>query len=148
MENPSSIFAVASEYENKANFSFNFISKEDVVAEIKVLDATETIHKNHIPVKIIKTNNISFAEAICCYFNKSLENGEFPNCLKIASITSVLKKAHVHQKIIMDQLVFSLVFQRYLKDYLENSFQCSLTICYLSFSVVLERVTENNIVYY
>ena len=40
-------------------------------------------HSGHdIPVKIIKANENFFAEAICFYFNKSLENGKFPNYLK------------------------------------------------------------------
>ena len=35
--NHPSILAIASEYKNRANFSFNFVSKEDVLTEIKVL---------------------------------------------------------------------------------------------------------------
>ena len=31
-------------------------------------------------------------QAICFYLNKSLENGKFPNCLKLANITPVFKK--------------------------------------------------------
>ena len=45
-----------------------------------------------ILVKIIKANENFFAEAICFYFNKSLENGKFLNCLKLANITTVFKK--------------------------------------------------------
>ena len=63
----------------------------------------ETIHSNlrqlivtyqesDIPVKIIKVNKNFFAEAICFHFNKSFENGKFPNCQKLANITPVFKK--------------------------------------------------------
>ena len=72
MEKPS-ILAIASEYKNRANF-LNFISKKDVLTEIKVLDVSKAIQENDIPVKIIKANENFFAEAICFYFNKSLEN--------------------------------------------------------------------------
>ena len=82
-----------------------------------MLDVSEAIQESDIPVKIIKANENFFAEAICFYFNKALENRKFPICLKLANITTVSKKAHVHQKIIIDQLVFSLFFQRYLKGY-------------------------------
>ena len=34
--NHISILTIASEYKNRANFSFNFVSKEDVLTEIKV----------------------------------------------------------------------------------------------------------------
>ena len=37
-------------------------------------------------------NDNFFAEAICFHFNKSLENGRFPNCLKLANITPSFKK--------------------------------------------------------
>ena len=79
--NHSSILVTASEYESTANFSFNFISKEAVHAE-KYLISRKL-------VKTIKTNDNFFAEAIFYHFNKSLENGKFYNCLKLANITPV-----------------------------------------------------------
>ena len=90
--NHPSILAITSEYKNRANFSFNFVSKEDVLTEIKMLDVSKTIQESDIPVKIIKANENFFAEAICFYFSKALENGRFSNCLKLANITPVFKK--------------------------------------------------------
>ena len=52
--NHPSILAIASEYTNRENFSFNFVSKEDVLTEIKVLDVSKAIQESDIPVKIIK----------------------------------------------------------------------------------------------
>ena len=111
--NHPSILTIASEYKNRANFSFNFVSKEDVLTEIKVLDVSKAIQESDVPVRIIKANENFFAEAICFYFNKSLENGKFPNCLKLANVKPVFK---------IDQLVFSLFFQRFLKSYLVDNF--------------------------
>ena len=48
--------------------------------------------EREILVKIIKANGKFFAEAICFYFTKSLENGKFPNSVKFANITTVFKK--------------------------------------------------------
>ena len=70
-----SILAIASEYKNRANFSFNFVSKEDVLTEIKVLRVSKVIQVSDTPVKIIKANENFFTEATCFNFNKSLENG-------------------------------------------------------------------------
>ena len=89
--NHQSILAIASKYTNRANFSFNFASKQDVLTEMKVLGVSKAIQESNIPVKIIKAYANLFAEAICFYSNKSLENGIFPNCLKLANIT-VFKK--------------------------------------------------------
>ena len=52
-------------YKNGAKFLFNFISKEDVLAEIKELDVGKAIQENDVPVKIIKTNENFFVEATC-----------------------------------------------------------------------------------
>ena len=41
--NHLSILAIASEYRKRANFSFNFVSKEDVLTETKVLDVSKVI---------------------------------------------------------------------------------------------------------
>ena len=66
--NHSSILAIASEYKNSANLSFNFVFKENVLTEIKVLDVSKATQETDIPVKIIKANENFFAEAICFYF--------------------------------------------------------------------------------
>ena len=55
-----------------------------------MLDFWKAIQKSDILVKIIKANDYFFAEEICFYFNKSLENGKVPNFLVKA--TSVFKK--------------------------------------------------------
>ena len=51
--NRPNILAITSEYKNRASFSFNFVSKEDVLTEIKVLGVLNAIQKSDIPVKII-----------------------------------------------------------------------------------------------
>ena len=90
--NHPSILAITSEYKNRANFSFNFVSKDDVLTNIKVLDVSKAIQESIILVKIIRASENFFAEAICFYFNKLLENAKFPNCLKLANITPVFKR--------------------------------------------------------
>ena len=83
---------VTSEYQNTAKCSLNFVFKEDDLSEVKVLDVSKTIQESDIPVKFIMAKDNFFAEAICFHFNKSLENGRFPNCLKLSNITPSFKK--------------------------------------------------------
>ena len=113
-----------------------------------MLDVSEAIQESDIPVKIIKANENFFAEAICFYFNKSLENGKFPNCLKLANITPVFKKgprtSKNNYRPVSILPVFSKIFERLLLD----NFQSSLIMYYLNFNVVLERVMVLNIAYY
>ena len=63
--NHPSILAIALEYKNRTNFSFSFVSKEDVLPEIKVMDVSKVIQESDIPIKFIKANNSFFAEPIC-----------------------------------------------------------------------------------
>ena len=91
-KNHPSILAITSEYKNRANFSFNFVSKDDVLTNIKVLDVSKAIQESIILVKIIKASENFFAEAICFYFNKLLENGKFINYQRLANITPVFEK--------------------------------------------------------
>ena len=124
--NHPSILAIAPEYKYKANFSFNFVSKEDVLTEIKMLDVSKAIQESDIPVKIIKANENFFAEAICFYFNKSLENGKFPNCLKLANITPVFKKgprtSENNYRPVRILSVISKIFERLLSKQLSEFF--------------------------
>ena len=117
-----SILAIASEYKNRANFSFNFVSKEDFVTEIKVLYVSKAIQESDIPVKTINAKENFFAEAICFYFKKSLENGKFPNCLKFANIIPVFKTgartSKNNYRPVSILPVFSKIFERLLRGYL------------------------------
>ena len=66
--------------------------EEDLPTEIKVLNVSKAIEESDIPVKITKANENFFPEAICFYFNKSLDNVKFPDCLKLANITPLFKR--------------------------------------------------------
>ena len=59
--NRPNILAITSEYKNRASFSFNFVSKEDVLTEIKMLNVSKAIQESDIPVKIINAKENFFA---------------------------------------------------------------------------------------
>ena len=80
-----------------------------------MLDVSNVISGIGILVKFIKEYENFFAEPICFYFNKSLENGKFTNWLKLAIITPVFKNGARTSKTTLDQLVFSLFFKDILK---------------------------------
>ena len=66
--------------------------KKNLPTEIKVLNVSKAIEESDIPAKITKANENFFPEAICFYFNKSLENVKFPDCRKLANITPLFKR--------------------------------------------------------
>ena len=107
----------------KINFSFNFFFRFTLQCEVSFKNINESdIQESEIPVNIIKTNENFFAEAICFYFNKSLENGKFANCLKLANITPVFKKGARKSKNNYRPVSILRFFQRFLKGYLGDIF--------------------------
>ena len=159
--NHPSVLAIASEYKNRTNFPFNSVSKEDVFTEIKMLDVSKAIQESDTPVKIIKANENFFAEAICFYFNKSLENGKFPNCLKLANITPVFKKgprtSKNNYRPVSILPIFSKIFERLLSrqlseffDNILSKFQCGFRKgygtqhCLLLMLEIWKEATDNN----
>ena len=126
-----------------------------------MLDVSKAIQESDIPVKIIKVNENFFAEAICFYFNKSLENGKFPNCLKLANITPVFKKgartSKNNYRPVSILPVFSKIFERLLsRQFLElfdnilSKFQCGFRKsygtqhCLLLMLEIWKEATDNN----
>ena len=85
-----------------------------------MLEFSKAIQESDIPIKIIKTNDNFFAEAICFYFNKSLENGGFPNWLKVENITLVFKKGARTSKINYSPVSILPVFSKIFESYLVN----------------------------
>ena len=82
------------------------------------------------------------------YFNKSLENGKFPNCLKLANMTPVFKPgartSKNNYRPISILSAFSKISERPLSRQLLEFFD----IYYINFKVVLERDIKLNIAYY
>ena len=54
--NHPSIQVIVSEYKNISNFYLDFVSKEDVLTEIKIMDVSKAIQERDISVEIIKSN--------------------------------------------------------------------------------------------
>ena len=52
--NHPNILSIASEYKNRANVSFSFVSKEDVLTEIKVLDVSRPFRRLTFRLKLLR----------------------------------------------------------------------------------------------
>ena len=97
-------------------------------------------------------------KAICFNFNKSGENGEFPNCLKLPNITPVFKKrTREPEKPVNFLPVFSKIFERLLSrqlseffDNILSKFQCDFRKgygtqhCLLLMLEIWKEATDNN----
>ena len=67
--------------------------------------------------------------------------------LKLADITPVHKNNQGLKNLTINQLVYYLTFQKFLKDAYIDKFQNILKLCYQNFNVVSKEVTAPKIVY-
>ena len=78
-ENHPSIKVIKSRKKEEQTFTFDSVSYEEVISEIRKLQAGKTIKQNDIPTKILKENSDVFA----IYFHKNInfciENSIFPS---------------------------------------------------------------------
>ena len=79
-------------------FTFNHITKEDVINEIKNLDGSNASQEDDIPTKIIKENSDIFSNFIYLGSNNMIDACIFPTSLKLANITMCIKKAQRIQR--------------------------------------------------
>ena len=73
-------------------FTFSRITKEDVIKEIKNLDASKASQEDDIPTKIIKENSDIFSNFIYQSFNNMIDVCIFPTSPNLANITPVYKQ--------------------------------------------------------
>ena len=77
-----SILGIKRKIESCPVFTFNHIMKEDVIKEIKNLDASNASEEDDIPTKIIKENSDIFSSFIYLNFNNMIDVCIFPASLK------------------------------------------------------------------
>ena len=99
----SSVLEIKRQTKSDTVFTFNHITKEDVIKEIKNLDVSEASQEDDIPTKIIKENSDIFFNFIYQSFNNMIDVCIFPTSLKLANITPVYKKAQRIQRKITSQ---------------------------------------------
>ena len=74
------------------NFSFNFISHDEIVKELNNLKTKKASQKTDIPIKIVKENVDIISHFVYHNFNNSLSCSTFPTGLKYGDVTRIHKK--------------------------------------------------------
>ena len=72
--------------------TFNYVSYEEVLNEIRKLQTTTTIQQNDITTKILRENSEVFARYFHENINFCIKNSIFPSDLKVADVTATFKK--------------------------------------------------------
>ena len=74
------------------NFSFQFVSENDVYRVINNIHSSKSYQKNDIPPKVLKENADAYTSVLCDGINRNIFKGKFPVNLKKTDITPLFKK--------------------------------------------------------
>ena len=117
------------EKEFEKSFEFRHCSNEEVEKIIKELTTNKSQPSTDIPVKIIKEYSNQFSEFMTESINRSIDEGVFPDTLKVADITPVYKnkgsksdKTNYRPISILPVLskIYERVIHNQLSEYFEN----------------------------
>ena len=96
-ENHPSIIKIKSPFEITQLFDFNIVSSDDISKIINLMDSTKkTI--GAIPMKIVKLANKQICKDLTNCINDCIKQNKFPNKLKIADTTPIIKKEDLLDK--------------------------------------------------
>ena len=70
------------------------VSPNDVLKELLKLDSKKTAGPDGLRPKLLKAVATEIAEPLTILYNKSIENGHFPNYLKLAKVIALFKKGN------------------------------------------------------
>ena len=128
-ENEQSCKKIKENFGNQ-NFSFEFISKKDVLNLIKQLPENKALVSNDIPVSALKESVSAYFEKLTDFFKNCIRSDTFPQILKKSEVTPVFKKGHPTSKTgyrpVSILSNFSEIFEKLiylqLHNYMQNKF--------------------------
>ena len=100
---------------NIGSFSSEKESVQNMKNEVDGLNPPKSTTFKSILPKLLKNESDLVSSPLQIIFNNSIEQSSFPDELKLADVSSLFKKEVKRSRVITDQLVFSLQYQRYLK---------------------------------
>ena len=132
-ENEESCKKIKENFGNET-FSFETISKKDVLNLIKQLPGNKATVSNDIPVSVLKESVSAYYEKLTDIFNNCIRSGTFPEILKKSEVTPVFKKGDPTSKtdyhLVSTLSNFSKFFEKLiylqLNNYMQNKFSIYL----------------------
>ena len=133
-ENEESCKKIKENFGNET-FSFETISKKDVLNLIKQLPGNKATVSNDIPVSVLKESVSAYYEKLTDIFNNCIRSGTFPEILKKSEVTPVFKKGDPTSKtdyrpvsaLSSFSKIFEKLFYLQLNNCMQNKFSIYLT---------------------
>ena len=140
-ENHSSIKTIKEHSNPNSKFAFENIDRETFLKTFSELDSNISGTTSDIPTKILKENAEFFTDYLLPIFNNCIEQNFFPDSLKLADITPVLKKETSPIRKIIGQSVSFQMSPKSSKNCFSNKLQISSILFFLSINVDFAKVS-------
>ena len=101
---------------NPQRFSFTGTPLREMENEIKALNPKKATTYNNIPTRILKSTSDICSTILSKIWSQAVFNCNFPNNLKLADITALLKLLIQHVKKTIDRFISYRLFQSFLKE--------------------------------
>ena len=102
-ESQSSILKTKGCISSTTRFSFRKVTVQEMLEQLKDLDPKKASTQESIPPKILNANSDLFCLPLAELFNRLIQEGSFPDDLKCADVSSLLKRVIPYVKKIIDQ---------------------------------------------
>jgi len=103
-----------------SSFYLHELSEEKVVRLIEIFSEGKSINKNDVPTKVIKLSKFVLAPVLTRIFNKCINEGFYPDCLKVAEVILICKSGEQNicskYRPISVLLQFNKIFEGMLYD--------------------------------
>lgn len=77
--------------ECKSDFKFRHVNNEEIVKAFRSLEMKKTADVHGLSVKIISSIIDCIAPHLCCIFNQCIDNGVFPDLMKLSKVIPLFK---------------------------------------------------------
>ena len=132
-KNHPSIKVIKSRKKEEQTFTFNYVSYEEILNEIRKLQTGTTIQQNGIPTKFLKENSEVFARYFHKKINVCIENSIFSSDSKVVDVTPAFRNKSKTSIIIL--LNISKVYERCLYNQMQiyfddilSKYQCGKSV--------------------
>ena len=135
--------------ENKSSMYLKYISLCEILEEIRSICAQKAMGYDGIPPKIVKWAPELFAPILLAIFNKCIDMGYYPNCMKIAKVAPIHKEGDINDcnnyRPISVLSQFNQLFERLLAKRLHSFFDKFNLITKKQFGFLKKHSTEHAI---
>ena len=139
-----SVLLTKSRLKNIPSFSFNEVGLSEIERELNLINSRKATTSNGIHQKLLKSTKTICSETLKTIFNNCLIKAEFPNELKLADVTPILKKKFLPRLRITGLLVFFPLSQKSLKKFYTGRSVHMLISFYHCLCAAIEKALVHN----